>query len=144
MKIFLVLALFSSFYSIDEITYHKKIGGYIRRFSDEFKVTFNRYSGIKAEYLLPPYRIHSKGRKYYNLTCEELGLPSLKELFKLFDKINFPEETNWKDSRFFDLPFWHLYVDKKDYYSNGRPDFLKRFDEIVNIKKIKEYCKKKY
>ena len=71
-------------------------------------------------------------------------MPSLKELFKLFNKINFPQETNWKDANLFDVPIWHLIVDDKDYFSNRGTDFLAEFAELVNLTNIKEYCKNNY
>ena len=145
MKIILVLALLSCFCSIDEITYRLN-RGFLGRFIDSFSVTFNRFSGIKAEYLEAPRfnTEEAKGKKDYNLTCEDLGLPPLKELFKLFNKIKFPEETNWKDAKLFDVPIWHLIVDDKDYYSNRGTDFLTKFLDLVNITNIKEYCKDRY
>ena len=140
-KIVLIFAVFSSFNSIDEIKY-----SFYKRFIESFSVTFNKISGIQAEYL----KIHffdegiSKGTKIYNLTTEELGLPSLKELFKLFNKIDFPEETDWTDESLVDVPFWNLYVDEKRYYSNVGTEFLEEFDNIVNLNNIYEYCKKNY
>ncbi len=71
-------------------------------------------------------------------------MPPLKELFKLFNKIKFPEETNWMDTKLFDVPIWHLIVDDKDYYSNRGTDFLTKFLDLVNITNIKEYCKDRY
>ena len=143
--IILIFGLFSSFNSIDEIKYSKS-RGFLGRLIDSFSVKFNRYSGIQAEYLeVNRYnQSESKGKKIYNLTTEELDLPSLKELFKLFNKIDFPEETNWMHTKLYDVPIWHLYVDEKDYYSNRGTEFLEKFDDIVNITNIREYCKKRY
>ena len=86
----------------------------------------------------------SKGKKIYNFTTEELGLPNLKELFKQFNKIDFPNETNWVDKQLFDVPYWHLIVDGKDYYSNVGTYFMDKFQEIVNIYEIYNYCKQNY
>ena len=140
-----MFALFSSFNSIDEIRYAIN-RGFLGRLIDTFSVTFNRFSGIQAEYSeVNSFNIEeSKEKKIYNLTTEELGLPSLKELFKLFNKIDFPEETNWMQTKLYDVPIWHLYVDDKDYYSNRRTEFLEEFDYIVNLTNIKEYCKNNY
>ena len=148
MKIFLLLALFTSLYSIDEIKY-LLARGFLGRFIDRFSVTFNRYEGIQAEYEKAPNRNdfeeeELKVKKIYNLTCEELDLPQLKELFKLFNKIDFPNETNWMDTKLFDVPIWHLYVDGKDYHSNRGTEFLAEFSYIVNLTNIKEYCIKRY
>ena len=148
MKIFLLLALFTSLYSIDEIKY-LLARGFLGRFIDRFSVTFNRYEGIQAEYEKAPNRNdfeeeELKVKKIYNLTCEELDLPPLKELFKLFNKIDFPNETNWMDTKLYDIPIWHLYVDGKDYHSNRGTEFLADFSYIVNLTNIKEYCIKRY
>ena len=147
MKIFLILILFSSLYSIDEIKYSIVVGA-LSRVTDSFSVRFNKKEGIKAEYeqLRNDFDISQKrkGKKLYNLTCEELGLPSLKTLFKQFDKIKFPNETNWTIEGLFDVPTWNLYVDDKHYYSNGRTEFLEDFSNIVNLTNIKRYCISKY
>ena len=149
MKNFLLLILFTSFYSIDEIKYSLTTG-FLGRFIDRFSVRFNKYEGIQAEYEEAPIPIsvdfeeEPKGKKVYNLTCEDLGLPSLKELFKLFNKIDFPNETNWVDTKTFDVPIWHLYVDDKDYHSNRGTKFLEEFSNIVNLTNIRRYCASRY
>ena len=144
-KIILIFALLSSFNSIDEIKYSIN-RGFLGRLIDTFSVTFNRISGIQAEYSeANSFNIEeSKGKKIYNLTTEELGLPSLKELFKLFNKIDFPEETDWMQPKLFDVPIWYLYVDDKDYHSNRGTEFLEEFAYIVNLTNIKKYCKDNY
>ena len=141
-KILLIFCLFSSLNSIDEITYRLS-RGFLGRLIDSFSVKFNRFSGIQAEYL-EARNPESKGNKVYNLTTEDLNLPSLKELFKLFNKIKFPNETNWMDTKLFDVPIWHLIVDDKDYHSNRGTDFLREFADLVNLTNIKEYCKNNY
>ena len=143
LSIFLILILFSCFNSIDEIKY-SLARGRLGRLIDRFSVTFHRLSGIQAEYVETNNFNVEKEYKIYNLTNKELGLPSLKELFKLFNKINFPEQTNWRDPKLFDVPIWHLYVDGKDYSSNRGTSFLLDFDRIVNLTNIKEYCKSRY
>ena len=60
----------------------------------------------------------------------------MKVLFKLFNNINFPDETNWKQ-QIYDVPIWHLIVDGKDYYSNVGTEFLQKFNDIVNLTNIK-------
>ena len=148
--IFLIFLLFSLFNSIDEIEY-RIVHRIIAKVLDRFSVKFNRMEGIIAEYEemgdivddkdnMPK----SKGKKVYNLTSEELGLPSIKELFKQFNKINFPNETDWTDKGLFDVPFWHLIVDGKDYYSNVGTDFMTKFQKIINIYDIMNYCKDHY
>ena len=147
MKLFLIFILFSTFNSIEEIEY-RKTNGFIGRILDRFSVKFKKINGIKAEYEEMEENYDngniSKGKKVYNITNEELGLPNNKELFKLFDKIDFPEETDWSDRNLFDVPFWHLIVDEKDYYSNVGTEFMSKFQEIVNIGDIRKYCKENY
>ena len=53
MKIFLLLILFTSLYSIDEIKY-LLARGFLGRFIDRFSVRFNRFEGIQAEYVKGP------------------------------------------------------------------------------------------
>ena len=147
MKLIFVFLLFPTFNSIEEIEY-RIVHAFIGRVRDRFSVKFNKINGIKAEYeeMEPNYDNGniSKGKKYYNITTEELGLPNMKELFKLFDKIDFPEETNWNDRTLFDVPVWHLIVDGKDYHSNVGTEFMSKFQEIVNIYDIMDYCKENY
>ena len=145
INIILVIFLFSSIYSIDEIRYRVSRGNF-GRLVESFTVTFNKETGITAEYLEGPKDGGDtvKGKKKYDLTTEDLGLPSLKELFKLFNKIDFPEETDWMEPKLLDAPIWHLYVDDKDYHSNKKTDFLEEFSKIVNLDDIKEYCASNY
>ena len=152
MKIFIIFLLFFSLNCIEEIEY-RIVHRIIARVLDKFSVKFNKTTGITAEYeeytsineidetLEGPT---SKGKKLYNLTSEDLGLPSLKDLFKLFNKISFPEETNWTDKFLYDIPIWHLIVDGKDYYSNVGTEFKAKFNEIVNVYNIMTYCKDNY
>ena len=100
-KIFLIFGLFSALNSIDQIIYRLP-RGFLGRLIDSFSVTFNRITGIQAEYLEARNQdpeLEPKGKKIYNLTTDDLNLPSLKELFKLFNKIKFPNETNWMDTK---------------------------------------------
>jgi len=151
ITIFLILILFSSLNSIDQIEYYLS-RRFIGRLIDSFSVKFNRFTGIYAEYLEARNNLNEeeeeeeepKGLKTYNITTDELGLPPLKELFKLFNKIDFPNETNWMDTKLYDVPIWHLYVDGKDYHSNRGTEFLTEFSYIVNLTNIKEYCIKRY
>ena len=148
IKIFFIFLLFSTFNSIEEIEY-KIASGFISRIYVSFSVTFNRNKGIKAEYekigtLDDDINYKPKGKKEYNLTNEELGLPNMKELFKLFDKINFPEKTDWTFEGLFDVPVWNLIVDGKNYHSNIGTDFLYEFKDIINVNAIESYCNNKY
>ena len=147
MKIFIIFLLFLSLNTFDEIEY-KIVHHFIGRVLDRFSVKFNKITGIKAEYeeMEDDFELEakSKGKKIYNLTSEELGLSTIKELFKQFNKISFPEETNWVDKTLFDIPIWHLIVDGKDYYSNVGTDFMDEFNKIINIYDIMKYCKDNY
>ena len=147
LKLIFIFLLFSTFNSIEEIEY-RIVHAFIGRVLDRFSVKFNKINGIKAEYEEMEENHDngniSKGKKIYNITTEELGLPTIKELFKLFDKIDFPEETNWNDRNLFDVPIWHLIVDGKDYHSNVGTEFMSKFQEIVNIYDIMTYCKENY
>ena len=150
MKKFLLLFLIISFIeSLEEIEY-RKINGYLGRVLENFAIKFNRINDeIKAEYEETIYdfdniEYKSKGRKTFNLTNEELGLPSMKKLFKQFNKINFPDETDWIDHYSPDYPTWTLIIDGKLYYTNYETDFIEQFQEVVNIHKLNEYIKKIY
>ena len=147
LKIFFIFLLFSTFNSLEEIVYSRAVG-FIGRVFDRFSVAFNKKNGIKAEYEkvgdFGDIDYKPKGKKIYNLTNEEFGLPNMKELFKLFEKIDFPEKTDWMDETLFDVPIWHLIVDGKDYYSNVGTEFLSKIEEIVDVNEIKSYCSKNY
>lgn len=82
--------------------------------------------------------------KSFKFTTEELGLLSLKELFKNFDKIVFPKETKFTSALYPDFPIWHIIVDGKDYESNVDTDFYEKFDGLVNVKKLVEYVETQY
>ena len=147
IRIIFIFFLSSLINSLDEIEY-KITHNYIGKIVDKFSVKFNRIKGIKAEYEemedRDDYEVVSKGKKIYNLTCDELNLPNLKELFKQFNKIKFPNETNWVNNLLCDGPIWHLIVDGKDYYSNENTDFMNAFKDITNLYDILDYCKEKY
>ena len=147
IKFFLLFILFSSLNSIEEIEYILN-RVFLGRFIDRFSVKFNRLKGVTAELEEGP-KIDigekvGKGNKIYNLTTEELGLPSIKELFKQFNKIKFPNETDWVDHQLFDVPIWELIVDGKIYRSNVGTEFLDKFNELVRFGKIHDYCKERY
>ena len=140
ITILIIFILFLSIKSIEQIEYRLS-RGFLGRFIDSFSVKFNRLTGIQAQY--SEERNNTRRKETYNITNVELGLPPLKELFKLFNKINFPNETNWTQ-KIMDVPIWHLIVDEKDYYSNIETEFLDKFNDIINLTNIKEYCKKRY
>ena len=86
----------------------------------------------------------TEGLKNFEITNGELGLKNNEELFKNFNEIIFPEETDFRCAQFPDFPVWHIIVDGKDYQGNVDTEFYKKFDNLVNIKKIEEYIIKKY
>ncbi len=150
MKKLLLLLLLNSFIeSFEEIEY-RKINGFLGRILENLALKFNRINNeIKAEYEEIIYdfdniEYKSKGRKTFNLTNEELELPPMKTLFKKFNKINFPDETDWIDYYSPDYPTWTLKIDGKLYYTNYETDFIELFQEVININNIIEYIKKIY
>ena len=70
-----------------------------------------------------------------------MNLKPIDELFEGFDIIEFPEETDFTSS---DFPIWNIIADGKDYQSNNNTDFYDKFNELVQIKKIKKHVIKMY
>ena len=153
----LVFSFISSQQSFKEIEYRQKIvSKYDKQFT-LFSVKFIRDKGIQAQYQKGISKIEfdpdtssfvdktgDEGLKTFELTNEELDLKPINELFEEFDKIEFPEETNFSSSLFPDFPIWHIIVDGKDYQSNINTDFYDKFNELVQIKKIEKHVIKKY
>ena len=153
----LVLSFISSQEAIKEIEYRQKIiSKYDKKFT-LFSVKFIREKGIQAQYqkgiseiefdsdnLEFVDKVGEEGLKTFELTTEELDLKPINELFEEFDKIEFPEETNFSSSLFPDFPIWHIIVDGKDYQSNINTDFYDKFNELVQIKKIEKHVIKIY
>ena len=156
MKLFtFVLAILSiSFMTCkyNEIAYHERIVSKYDKSFTSFSIVFKRESGIRAnyekgklDYEIDPETLSLKEKvttnqlKSFRLSNEELGLMESKELFKNFDKIEFPEETDFTTALYPDFPIWHIIVDGKDYKSNVDTDFSKKLDDLINIRKIKEY-----
>ena len=138
--------------SYNEIEYRQRIVSKYDKTFTSFSIVFRRQSGIRAiyekgklEYEIDPETMSLKEKvtnnKYnsFKLSNEELGLMDTKELFKNFDKIEFPEETDFTSALYPDFPIWHIIVDGKDYQSNVDTDFSKKLDDLINIRKIKEY-----
>ena len=138
--------------SYNEIEYRQRIVSKYDKTFTSFSIVFRRQSGIRAiyekgklEYEIDPETMSLKEKvtnnKYnsFKLSNEELGLMETKELFKNFDKIEFPEETDFTSALYPDFPIWHIIVDGKDYQSNVDTDFSKKLDDLINIRKIKEY-----
>ena len=159
-QIFLSILLFSLISSEEkfkEIEYRQKIiSKYDKKFT-LFSVKFTREKGIeaqyqkgKAEFDIDPETLTlidktgTEGLKTFELTNEELGIKPLEELFENFDKIEFPEKTDFRTALFPDFPIWHIIVDGKDYQSNINTEFYDKFNELVNIKNIEKYVIKKY
>ena len=156
--LFLIILLFSfSLAKIKEIEYRQKIVSKYDKSFSLFSLKLNKETGIQAQYQegVAKYEIDPEtlslvdktgleGLKTFELTNEELGLKPIKELFKNFDKIEFPEKTDFRNSLYADFPTWHLIVDGKDYQSNINTEFYDRFIELVNVKEIEDYVFKKY
>ena len=152
-KIFLFILSLSSIISLNnlnEIEYYSERFYRLTHTKSIFSVKFNKKEGIQAklhdikEAYYENYSIFEDYKlKIYNFTNEELGIMPMKELFKNFNKINFPDETDWAEM-IFDVFDWHLIVDGKDYYSNVRTEFYDDFDNLVNINHIREYVEKLY
>ena len=158
--LFLVFLSFSFINSVDqikEIEYRQKIVSKYDKSFTLFSVKFNRKTGVQALYQkgVAKYEIDpdtltlvdksgDEGLKTFDLTNDELGLKSSKDLFKKFDRIKFPEKTDFRNSLYPDFPVWHIIVDGVDYQSNVNTDFYDEFNEIVNIKEIQEYVIKLY
>ena len=156
MKLFtFVLAILSiSFMTCkyNEIEYRQRIVSKYDKSFTSFSIVFKRERGIRAnyekgklEYEIDPETMSLKEKvtsnqfKSFRLSNEELGLMESKELFKNFDKIEFPEETDFTTALYPDFPIWHIIVDGKDYKSNVDTDFSRKLDDLINIRKIKEY-----
>ena len=137
---------------INEIEYRQRVVSKYDKSFTLFSILFKRDNGISAnyekgklEYEIDPETMSLKEKvtdsqlKSFRLSNEELGLMEDKELFKNFDKIEFPEETDFTSALYPDFTIWHIIVDGKDYKSNVETDFYKKFDNLINIRKIKEY-----
>ena len=141
----------------NEIEYRQRI---VSKYDKSFTLVsfkFNRENGIQAQYQkgkavfeIDPNtfsfvdKTGTEGLKTFVLTTEELGLSPLNELFDNFDKIEFPEQTNFSSALYPDFPIWHIIVDGKDYQSNINTDFYNKFNDLVNIKKLEQYVIQKY
>ena len=141
----------------NEIEYRQRIVSKYNKSFTLVSVKFIREKGIQAKYQKGVVKFEidpntfslvdktgNEGLKTFELTTDELGLPSLKELFKNFDKIKFPEQTKFSTALYPDFPIWHIIVDGKDYESNVNTEFYDKFNELVNIKKLEEYVRNKY
>ena len=148
----LTFSFINSIERIQEIEYMEKIYSKYSKYFTYFSIKFDRKTGIVAKYqrAIPKYELDEEtleiidltgdeGLKTFELTNEELGLKDNKELFKSFDKIEFPEETEFINPMFSDFPLWHIIVDGKDYESNVNPEFYIEFNDLVDIEGIKDY-----
>ena len=141
----------------NEIEYRQRIISKYDKSLTLVSVKFIRGKGIQAQYQKGKAKFEidpdtfslvdktgNEGLKTFELTTEELGLPSLNELFNNFDKIIFPEQTKFSTALYPDFPIWHIIVDGKDYESNVNTNFFDQFNGLVNLKKILEYVENKY
>ena len=158
LSIFITILSFTLIASkYNEIEYRQRIVSKYNKSFTLVSVKFIREKGIQAKYQKGVVKFEidpntfslvdktgNEGLKTFELTTDELGLPSLKELFKNFDKIIFPEQTKFSTALYPDFPIWHIIVDGKDYESNVNTEFYDKFNELVNIKKLEEYVRNKY
>ena len=141
----------------NEIEYRQRIVSKYDKSFTLFSIKFKRDSGISAdyqkgklEYEIDPETMSLKEKvtnsqlKSFKFSNQELGLMEAKELFKNFDKIEFPEETDFTTALYPDFPIWHIIVDGKDYQSNVDTEFSRKLDDLINIRKIKEYVINKF
>ena len=153
----LSLSLICSEAPYKELEYRQRIVSKYDKSFTLFSVKFVKDQGIEAAYQkgkvemeLDPdtftfvEKTSNEGLKTFKLTSEELTLPPVNELFEIFDKIEFPAETNFNDALYPDFPIWHIIVDGKDYQSNVNTEFYDKVNELVNIKYIQDYVIKKY
>ena len=105
-KFILIISYISSIYSANnynEIEYISDVYYRVSHSFSKFSVKFNRLNGIEVSFhetkpildedTLDVIGIVDNELKKYNLTNEELGIMQMKELFKNFNKITFPENT---------------------------------------------------
>ena len=136
----------------NEIEYRQRIVSKYDKSFTLFSIKFVRDGGIRAtyekgklDYEIDPETMSFKEKvtgselRSFKLSNEDLGLMEAKELFKNFDKIEFPEETDFTSALYPDFPIWHIIVDGKDYQSNVDTEFYKKLDDLINIRNIKEY-----
>ena len=120
------------------------------KFSRKNEKIISQYQKCKAKFEIDPNtfsfvdKTGTDGLKEFELSYEELELEKKEELFKKFDSIEFPEETDFRTAQFPDFPIWHIIVDGKDYQGNVNTEFYNKFDNLINIKKVEEYIIKKY
>ena len=152
-KVFLTILSFALMTGkYNEIEYRQRTVSVYNKSYSLFSIKFNRENGIEAKYekgklefQIDPETMSLNEKttpdklKSFNLNNEELGLMETKKLFKNFDKIKFPKQTDFTSALYPDFPIWHIIVDGKDYQSNVDTDFYTKIDGLVNIKKIKEY-----
>ena len=148
----LSFSFISSLERIQEIEYMEKVTSKYNKNFTYFSIKFDRKEGIIAKYQrgIRKYEIDGdtlelidltgdEGLKTFELTNEELGLKQNKELFKYFDKMDFPEETEFFNPMFIYFPEWHIIVDGKDYKSNVKTEFYLEFNDLVNIEEVRDY-----
>ena len=120
------------------------------KFSRKNEKIISQYQKCKAKFEIDPNtfsfvdKTGTEGLKEFELSYGELGLEKNEVLFKKFDSIEFPEETDFRTAQFPDFPIWHIIVDGKDYQGNVNTEFYNKFDNLINIKKVEEYIIKKY
>ena len=146
-SLFLLISQVSSF---DEIEYVLN-RGFLGRAIDHFLVRFNRETGIYAEFQRFNQQtnfdeeVNNKtSLQTYNIPNELLNILPNEELFVELNKITFPENEDCSNHGLFDVPYWGLNVNGKNYFGNVMVDFLGEFIDLVKLNDIKEYVLNQY
>ena len=158
-KIFLTLVISSFLYSniiskkVEEVEYKLSVHT-LDRLESKIDIKVNRIKGITAEYQEFHHElfntVDNKERKKnklkkYEIKCEDIGISSIDDLFKVIDKIEFPEKTNHINRMIADAPIWSIIVDGKKYYGNSSsPSFYKEIMENAKFIDIMEFCIEHY
>ena len=150
LSLFLLISQVSSF---DEIEYVLN-RGFMGRAIDHFLLRVNKETGIYAEF--ERYNQISvkendeeeeeeiSNLKSYNINNEQFNILPNTELFEELNKIEFPENEDCANHNLFDVPYWQLKVNGKNYRGNVGTDFLTEFTNLVKLTEIKEYVVKQY
>ena len=142
--------LISQVYSFDEIEYVLN-RVFLGRHIDHFLLRVNKETGIYAEF--ERYNKNStteeeeegtSNLKSYNIDNEQFNILPNTELFEELNKIEFPEDEDCANHSLFDVPYWQLKVNGKNYRGNVGTDFLTEFTNLVKLTEIKEYVIKQY
>ena len=154
-KIYIIMSSGNNFSEIEYrqriiSKYDKSLTFISVKFSRKNEKIISKYQKCKAKFEIDPNtfsfvdKTGTEGLKEFELSYGELGLEKKEELFKKFNLMEFPGETDFRNAQFPDFPIWHIIIDGKDYQGNVNTEFYNKFDNLINIKKVEEYIIKKY